>query len=66
MSKSPLPQNDMQVKETLRVNVKPYLTAEDLTMEQQALLEGYKNKGGGFDEVDWRNSCEGDGGCAAN
>ena len=43
--KEPLPQNDMQVKETLRVNVKPYLTAEDLTMEQQALLEGYKNKG---------------------
>ena len=24
--KEPLPQNDMQVKETLRVNVKPYLT----------------------------------------
>lgn len=43
--KEPLPQNDMQVKETLRVNVKPYLSAEDLTEEQQALLEGYKNKG---------------------
>ena len=36
--KEPLPQNDMQVKETLRVNVKPYLTAEDLPIEQQALL----------------------------
>lgn len=43
--KEPLPQNDMQVKETLRLNVKPYMSAEDLTEEQQALLEGYKNKG---------------------
>lgn len=43
--KEPLPEKGMQVKETLHVNVKPFLSVEDLTEEQQALLEGYKNKG---------------------
>lgn len=54
------------MKETLRVNVKPYLTAEDLTMEQQALLEGYKNKG--VDLTKWIGviPVKVTGGCAAN
>lgn len=44
--KYPLPEADMgKVEEVLRVVVKPYMEAEDLTEEQQALLEGYKAKG---------------------
>lgn len=44
--KYPLPEADMgKVEEVLRVVVKPYMETEDLTEEQQALLEGYKAKG---------------------
>lgn len=44
--KYPLPEADMgKVEEVLRIVVKPYIELEDLTEEQQALLEGYKAKG---------------------
>lgn len=43
--KQPYPATDMEVKQTLSIRFKPGLRTPELTAEQKALLEGYRQQG---------------------